>query len=68
MGTLHIYFHKDFDGIASAALFNNIFDFSPYKELLRWSDIIDNADYSPRDLYENHNQYILLNKIITLSL
>lgn len=46
--------------------FNNIFDFSPYKELLRWSDIIDNADYeSPRDLYENHNQYILLNKIIT---
>lgn len=45
--------------------FGDRFDFGPYEELIRWSDIIDNCEYaSPRDLYDSDEPYIRLNKLI----
>jgi hypothetical protein len=46
--------------------FADSFDFSAYADLLRWSDIIDNAEYtSPKDLYDSQETYISMNKLIS---
>jgi hypothetical protein len=47
-------------------IYKDSFDFKPYAEIIKWSDIIDNADYkSPKDVYDSKGDYILLNKLIT---
>ncbi|WP_088105871.1 hypothetical protein [Halalkalibacter urbisdiaboli] len=46
--------------------FKDVFDFEPFDELLKWSDIIDNADYqSPQEIYDNRSPYLHLNKLIS---
>jgi len=46
--------------------FQSLFDFTAYQKILEWSDIIDNSEYpSPKDLYDNSEIYILLNKLIS---
>lgn len=42
------------------------FDFSAYADLLQWSDVIDNCEYtSPNDLYDSQDTYLLINKLIS---
>lgn len=46
-------------------VYKELFDFTQYKEIIDWADIIDSAIYtSPMEVYNNKNQYILLNKLI----
>lgn len=46
--------------------FKSYFNFYDYADLIKWSDIIDSAEYSsPKDLYDYNNPYILLNKLIS---